>query len=60
MACVYTVISKDSFEDDTGPAELVEEDKLIATIQRMLEQPEDWEDDHGIPTHVEVHIDDAR
>lgn len=45
---VFTLVGKDCNNGDTGPAELMYEDRLIAAIKRLLEQDEET-------THVEVH-----
>jgi hypothetical protein len=45
---IYTLVGKDSHNEDTGPAELVYEGRVIETIKRLMEQDEET-------THVEIH-----
>lgn len=50
---VFTLVGKDCENRDTGPAELVYEDRLIATIKRLLEEDEET-------THIEIHEGNVR
>jgi hypothetical protein len=45
---IYTLVGKDCDDQDTGPAELVYEGRVIETIKRLMEQDEET-------THVEIH-----